>query len=121
MKPMVHARTSAKKFGGKDSDYQAIHDFIDSSKAHIADVRHRALLHSSFGCYLVEKVFGLTLTNSDGKIVSTRDIAEAHILEDLGRIPSVQDYLQHLTPQTWFGGPVNRKNAKYITLKSYTD
>ena len=116
MKPMVHSRLSAKKFGGKDSDYQMIHDFIDSSKAHVADVRHRALLHSSFGCYLVEQVFGLTIANSDGQLVSTRDIAEQHILEDLGRIPSVSDYFKSFQVQQWFGGPRSRKGARYVTL-----
>jgi hypothetical protein len=104
MKPHIHARNSARKHGGKPEDYQTIHDFIDSSKAHVPDVRHRALLHSSFGCYLVEKVFGTLLTNSDGKQVSTRDIAEEHIQEDLGFIPTVQDYLQHMTLAPWMSG-----------------
>jgi hypothetical protein len=78
---------------------------MDSSKAHIADHRHRALLHSSFGCFMVEMVFGLEMYNSDSRRFSTRDIAEQHIIEDLGRIPSVQDYLQNMTMQPWMGGP----------------
>ena len=106
MKPHLHANASASKWGGRPQDYQEIHDFIDSSKAHFADIRHRALLHSSFGCYIVEKVFGTLITNSQGKQVSTRDIAEAHIIQDLGRIPSVQDYLQNMAIKTWMSGPV---------------
>lgn len=109
MKPFLHGVVSAKKFGGKPEDYQAIHDFIDSSKAHIADIRHRALLHSSFGIYLCEMVFGVNVTNSDGQLVSVRDIAEEHVLEDLGRIPSVQDWLGNMTIQKWMGGPVKTR------------
>ncbi len=105
MKPHLHSRASVRKFGGQVADYQKIHDFIDSSKAHVADMRHRAILHSSFGIYIVEQVFGILLVNSDKKEVSTRDVAEEHILEDLGRIPSVQDYLENMTLETWMGGP----------------
>jgi hypothetical protein len=56
MKPLQHARNSARKWGGIPSDYQALHDFFDSSKAALPDVRHRAILHSSFGIFLVERV-----------------------------------------------------------------
>lgn len=110
MKPYRHARNSVHKYGGEVEEYLPIHNFIDSSKAHIADVRHRALLHSSFGCFLVEQVFGVHFTNSAGRTVQTRDLAEEHIIEDLGRIPSVQDYLQHMPLVPWFGGPTTRKN-----------
>src|SRR6185503_1782648 len=109
MKPYLHGLVSTKKFGGKPEDYQAIHDFIDSSKAHLADVRHRALLHSSFGIYLCEQVFGTYITNSDNMIVQVRDIAEEHILEDLGRIPSVQDWLGNMTIQQWMGGRIKKR------------
>lgn len=104
MKPHLHARNSAREWGGKPEDYQAIHDFIDSSKAHVPDMRHRAILHSSFGCYLAEQVFGTLITNSDGKHVSVRDVAEKHIIEDLGFIPTVQDYLNHMEAAPWMSG-----------------
>jgi hypothetical protein len=116
MKPFIHAHISAKKFGGKPSDYQSIHDFIDSTKAHHADVRHRALLHSSWGCFLVEKVFGITMVNSDGREFSTRDIAEQHILDDLGSIPSVSHWLNNMAFQPWMGGHVRSKARQYQTL-----
>ena len=58
MKPHLHAKLSVKKFGGTIEDYMDIHEFIDSTKAALPDVRHRAILHSAFGCYLTEKVFG---------------------------------------------------------------
>lgn len=84
MKPFIHAKASAKRYGGEPKDYLAIHDFMDSSKAALADVRHRAVFHSAFGIFIVEKVFGTNITNSEGKLVSVRDIAEDHVREDLG-------------------------------------
>lgn len=109
MKPFLHGLASANKFGGCPEDYQKIHDFIDSSKAHLADMRHRALLHSSFGIYLCEQVFGVNIKNSAGKLVSVRDVAEEHIIEDLGTIPSVQDWLSNMTLQPWMGGRVKKR------------
>jgi hypothetical protein len=104
MKPFIHAKSSAKRYGGVPEDYLEIHDFMDSSKAHIPDVRHRAIFHSSLGCYIVEKVFGVVRINSAGKEYSVRDVAEDHIIEDLGYIPTVQDYFQNMTIQPWMGG-----------------
>lgn len=57
-KPMIHARSSAKRFGGQPEDYIEIHDFMDSSKAAFPDNRHRALTHNSWFIFIVEKVFG---------------------------------------------------------------
>lgn len=104
MKPLLHANLSVKKYGGEVEDYLPIHNFIDSSKACMPDVRHRALLHSSFGCYIVEQVFGVYLTNKDGKRVSTRDVAEEHIIQDLGFIPTVEKYLNNMEIQKWMSG-----------------
>jgi hypothetical protein len=50
--PLKHAESSARKFGGKASDYLAIHNWFDASKAHASDLRHRAALHHSFGIFL---------------------------------------------------------------------
>lgn len=104
MKPILHGDNSVKKWGGCTSDYQKIHDFLDSSKAHFPDMRHRALLHSSFGIYITEQVFGTAIVNSEGHRVSVRDIAEMHVIEDMGTIPTVQDYLRHLPMLSWLGG-----------------
>lgn len=104
MKPLKHAKNSVRRHGGHVDDYLPIHDFLDSSKAHVPDMRHRALLHSSFGIYIVEQVFGVYFTNSDGKQLSTRDIAEEHVIEDMGRIPTVQDYLHGMPMYDWLGG-----------------
>lgn len=103
-KPWIHALSSAKRFGGKPEDYIEIHNLFDSSKATIADSRHRALTHNSwFIGTILEKIFGITITNSDGKTISVRDIGEQHVLEDFQNrfIPSAQDYLQQIEIQEW--------------------
>lgn len=111
MKPYLHAKSSAKKWGGTPEDYLPIHDWFDHTKGHFPDVRHRALLHSSWGIYIAEQVFGHNITNSAGRNVSVRDIGEQHVMEDLGTIPTVQDYLSEMTLQPWMGGPSKRVRA----------
>lgn len=92
--PYNHSISSSKRWGGTPADYQRIHDWMDSSKAHYADWRHRAVLHNSFGIYLAEQVFGTTITISTGKQVPVRLIAEQHVREDLGWIPTVADWMR---------------------------
>lgn len=103
-KPWIHAQASVKRYGGKPEDYLPIHNLMDSSKGTIADSRHRALTHNAwFVGTVLEQVFGVTLTNSDGKIVSVRDIGEQHVLEDyrMRFIPSAQDFLQEMEVKEW--------------------
>jgi hypothetical protein len=123
MKPFIHAKSSARKFGGVPEDYLVIHDFLDSSKAAMPDNRHRALTHNSwFIKEVIERVFGFTLINADGKEISTRAVAEQHILEDMhGTIPTAADYLAEMEYQDWMGGagypPSHRKiGAKRRTV-----
>lgn len=47
-KPIRHAISSAKQFGGVAEDYLPIHDFMDSSKSAFADNRHRVLTHNAW-------------------------------------------------------------------------
>jgi|CXWL01.1.fsa_nt_gi hypothetical protein len=112
-KPWVHAKSSARKHGGKPDDYIDIHNMMDSSKGLIADVRHRALFHHAYGPFIMEKIFGVMKTNSEGKEYSVRDVAEEHILEDLGTIPTFQDYLKTMEIETWMGGV--SKKIKYLS------
>lgn len=108
MKPFRHARSSARKFGGTPEDYQPIHDFLDSSKATHADMRHRAIFHNSLGPFVVERIFGVTAKNSAGRTYSPRDVAEQHIIEDLGVIPPVSAYLNNMELQAWMSAPKKR-------------
>ena len=102
MKPYEHAATSVRKWGGVPEDYLPIHDKLDSSKQSLASMQHRAMYHHSHGCYIMEELFG---QNSEGKLVSVREIAELHILEDLGKIPTLADWLSLIPLQSWMGKP----------------
>jgi len=100
--PIYHSVTSAKKWGGQPSDYQAIHDWLDATKETFADFRHRALRHHSQGIFEAERVFGSSITNSDGKMIPVRYICEQHIQEDCGgKIPTVADWFRNIRPESW--------------------
>ena len=126
-KPYIHARSSAKKFGGQWEDYIEIHELLDSSKAAVADNRHRVLTHNSwFISYILPRIFGETFKRkSDNRIVSTRDIAEQHVLEDykMKFIPTPQDFIEHMDYLPWMqnalaGMPSSAKNLKFnVKLK----
>jgi hypothetical protein len=102
--PLRHAESSAKKFGGKAEDYLPIHHWFDESKAFFPDFRHRALRHHAEGIFLAEKLFGVTIVNSDGKQIPVRYVGEQHVREDLGSIPTAQDWLRQIKPQRWMHG-----------------
>jgi hypothetical protein len=105
MKPYLHAKNSVKRYGGVVEDYMRIHEWFDSTKAAYADMRHRAILHNTFGIYLCEQLFGSTFVNTDGKTISVRDVAEDHVAEDTGgKIPTLQEWLSTIEVQPWMMG-----------------
>lgn len=120
MKPLLHAKISAHKFGGKPEEYIDIHNWFDQTKAHIPDATHRNVLHNAFGIFLCEQTFGETIstptgfkrmpyiTLSSGKQVSVRDIAEQHVLDDLGYIPTLQDCMKGIELTTKNAGGVKK-------------
>lgn len=116
MKPLIHARGSVRRYGGAVEDYLPIHNFIDSSKQSLPDMRHRIFLHNSFGIYLAEQLFGVYIINSNGKEVSVRDIAEDHVIEDLGFIPTLEKCAESIPLENnWIGG--RKKVTKHRILK----
>lgn len=102
--PLEHARSSANRFGGLPEDYLRIHQWFDESKSLLADFRHRALRHHADGIFQAERLFGVTIQNSEGKDVLVRYIGEQHVREDLGRIPSFQDWIAELPIRPWMYG-----------------
>lgn len=109
MNSWFHAQSAARKFGGTPEDYLPIEEFIDSSKQVIGDVRHRSLYHHTLGVFLCERIFGKTLTVGR-KQIPVRLIAERHILEDLGWLPSPADYIEGMAIKPWMSG-AQRKNV----------
>jgi hypothetical protein len=103
-KPIIHALSSVKRWGGIPEDYIELHTLMDKSKGAIPDNRHRALTHNSwFLSEILERIFGTHFTNSAGRVVAVRDVGEQHILEDFGNkfIPTAQDYLQEMEVRNW--------------------
>jgi hypothetical protein len=113
-----HSESSARRFGGVPEDYVAIHKFLDQSKLYIADWRHRALLHNTFGVALSEQFFGdLFQRASDGQTVCTRTIAEVHILEDMKAILTPADFLREMPIRTWMNGLTNMQKRAAQTFR----
>ena len=103
--PQVHAENSAKKFGGKPKDYLDIHQFMDSSKSSFSDARHRTVTHNIWFCVnVIPKIFGEQRKNSDKNKYSTKDVAEMHCIEDMGYVPTIQDYLENMKITDWMKG-----------------
>jgi len=112
-----HAKSSARRFGGKPEDYLALHLFMDHTKDHLADARHRLVLHNTWGIALVVQFFGTTITRvSDGKQVPTRTVLEQHVLEDLGRIPTLEQCMSQVTLAPWM-----HRNAEPLSKSEEAD
>lgn len=116
MNSWYHAVSAARKWGGKPEDYLAVEEFIDSSKKVIGDVRHRSLYHHTVGVWLCQEIFGRTLqiASEQGNVreVPVRLVAEQHIQEDLGWLPSPADYIRGMPISPWMSG----KQVKTVGL-----
>lgn len=104
MNSYLHAKSAARKWGGKPEDYVAVEEFIDGTKKAFGDIRHRAILHNTYGIWLAQELFGRVIKLDNGKDVAVREIAELHILEDLGFIPTIENWVKHMEIQQWMGG-----------------
>jgi hypothetical protein len=119
MKPLIHAKNSVRKFGGKVDDYLHLHNWMDSTKAHVPDLRHRMVLHNSWGIFIGEQIFGTYFKNSDGKDVSVRDILELHVVDDLGHIPTLEKCLSSMVAEPWMGAREFRGAPMRVSLSKH--
>lgn len=102
--PWYHAVMAARKFGGVAEDYLPLETWMDFTKSHIADCRHRLFLHNAWGLFVAECIHGPTLTRaSDGKTLPLRPLLEDHILQDFGKIPTLAQCLAQLPPEPLAG------------------
>jgi len=116
----IHSKSSARRYGGEPEDYINIHIKMDCSKAYVSDNRHRALTHTNFWIHEVMiPIFGYTITNSVGRVVSVKDICEEHILEDFGMkfIPTAQDYLENMEFQDWMQNGIKGVPSSFKKLE----
>jgi hypothetical protein len=98
-----HALSTARKYGGDVTDTLQIHSWFDASKAFTADFRHRAMRHHTEGIIACIERFGPAVLLSTGRIIPTRWVAEQHIKEDFGWIPSPVDWIRAIKPLPWMG------------------
>jgi hypothetical protein len=111
--PLIHAKSSVKRWGGKVEDYLPLHELLDSPKVTMNNNTARMLTHNVWFCYqIIPKIFGYNLINSDGKSVDTVDIAMLHVAEDFRMkfVPTAQDYLKHMELQPWMNNGVKDIN-----------
>ena len=103
MTPVKHAQSSASKWGGVWQDYIAVHDWFDETKSFTGDWTHRVLRHHSAGIQWAIEKFGHAVTNSKGQEIPTKTIAEQHVMEDCGFMPTPKDYLVVMgkNPEPW--------------------
>lgn len=95
--PIVHAKSSVKKWGGKWEDYIHIHNWFDETKSWVGNSHHRMFRHHSEGIFECEKTFGEHFENSEGKIVYTRYVGEQHVKEDCyNYIPSAKEWVNSI-------------------------
>lgn len=118
-----HAKSAAKKWGGVPEDYIEIEEFIDSSKKIFGDIRHRAVYHHTEGVWLCQQIFGRVIhvakKNGHGTVeVPVRLIAERHIMEDLGWLPSPADYLKRIVIEDadWMSGGLRKEIGNFETV-----
>jgi len=120
-----HAVSASHKWGGEPEDYLPIEEFIDSSKKTFGDFRHRAIYHHTLGVYLCEDLFGKTIPiKKSTKIIQVpvRLIAERHIVEDLGFLPSPEHYLKNIPFDSdstrWMSGSVRKEVGNFNEIFS---
>lgn len=109
MNPLIHSKSSVKRWGGKVENYLPIHQLLDSPKSCMNNNTARCLTHNTWFAYeIIPKIFGYNIINSDGKSVDTVDIAMLHISEDFKHkgIPTPQDYLENMVVQGWMNNGV---------------
>lgn len=107
--PLIHSKSSVKRWGGKVEDYLPLHILLDSPKSTMNNNTNRMMTHNTWFIYeIIPKVFGYNIVNSDGRSVDTVDIARMHVAEDFRYkgIPTPQDYLQHMEIQPWMNNGI---------------
>jgi hypothetical protein len=102
MSPWDHAVSSAKKFGGTPTEYIRIHNWFDETKQYTGDWTHRAMRHHAAGIQWCVEKFGHSVITQAGDI-PTKKVAELHVIEDCGFIPTIQDWMTTLkaNPSEW--------------------
>jgi hypothetical protein len=94
---VIHAKSSAKKYGGTYEEYLHLHEWLDESKLWYPHSNHRMFRHHTMGIHEAEKKFGTHFTNSVEKVVYIRYILTDHIKEDCNNyVPTPKEWVDAL-------------------------
>ena len=109
-----HCVSSANAFGGDPSDYAELHRWMDRGRTSTSMIMHRMLAHHTQGIRDAVEHFGDTITNSRGRQVPTSLLAEQHVREDLGFIPTLDHYIELLRVPRWASKPARLLHRKLL-------
>ena len=70
--------------------------------------------HHGLGIAHVVRVFGPSLITPTGRVVPTQWVAEQHVMEDFGRIPTVADFLRCLTAEPWMARGARKLSKEFM-------
>jgi hypothetical protein len=101
----------ARRYGGTPAEYAPIIEFFDAPARFSSDERSKWVLHNSFGIFLTEEVFGAVIER-DGRLISTRDLAEDLVKVRLGFIPSAAAVASRIRMRPWMVGTEVREALK---------
>lgn len=107
-----HCVSSANAFGGQPEDYAELHRWMDRSRGSTSKILHRMLSHHTQGIADAIERFGDTITNSNGRKVPVSLLAEQHIREDLGFVPTLDHYIELLRCPRWASKPAKLLHSK---------
>ena len=115
---MEDSRNYAEYSAGEDSTSATDHQYrcclLGLKTSSSTSARHNFQLGTNAeGIFLAERIFGVAIRNSQGKDVPVRYIGEQHVREDLGRIPSFQDWAMRITPEPWMYGQKLTKTSQF--------
>lgn len=109
---ITHALSSVRKWGGVVEDYLPIHRWFDETKELVGDFRHRALRHHLTGVKECIERFGNEVVTSEGRRIPTRHVAEQHLLEDFGKLPTLADWMRCLRPEAWMAAGARKMSLE---------
>lgn len=94
------ADLSARRFGGDAKAYLPLHRWFMATCQWVDGDEHLLFRHHAFGSFEAEARFGPVIAWPGGG-VPTRVVAERHIQDMVGRVPSAYDWLKCLKGQRW--------------------
>ncbi|MGE0282671.1 MAG: hypothetical protein AB7P20_18955 [Rhizobiaceae bacterium] len=95
------ATISAARFGGDAAAYLALHNWFLETRNWSAGPEHLAFRHHAFGIFEAEARLGPVIALDTGTAVPTRVVAERHVRQVLGRVPSANEFLKRIKGERW--------------------